>query len=236
MALTMDFPTSNIEEKNATNYWTALYNYFKNSPLKQIFDFSELVIDTETFANTGFTFKYKSNTPLYKVNNYSPDTFSLKANNAALSTILFTQTARNTAYSAVTVTYDTSGFTKNIPIKIGKSLEVIYMFLLGKAKGDPVFIFDVNGWGCSYIHPSYYYQFAYAVSLTSVVAYAKISNDGKAYAGKSKRYFLKPVIRGSAIFNGLYALEGGETESNFSGDFKFNGDDYWGFCLQRLKQ
>ena len=229
MALILDYPTRDIE-KNAVNYWTAIYNYFINSPLGSIFDFTDLVIDTETYSNTGFSFSYKPSTPLYQIGNASPDVFTLKAGNAALTTIIFSQTIRISNYAAFSITYDTSGFTKDIPIKIAKSENCVYLFLFGKSKGDIFLAFEETGTGCAYIHPAYYYQMFYSAGSNTIYSSANASNYNAVAKGYSKKYYLKPLIIGSAVLYGLLALDGGVTTHNFSGDFKFNGKDYWGFA------
>ena len=229
MALLLDYPTRDVE-KNAVNYWTAIYNYFINSPLGSIFNFTDLVIDTETYSNTGFSFSYKPSTPLYQIGGVSPDVFTLKAGDAALATIIFSQTIKVSNYTPFSITYDTSGFTKDIPIKIAKSENCVYLFLFGKSKGDVFLAFEETGTGCAYVHPSYYGQLSYAAGYDSIYTSSITPNPQSVVKGKSKRYYLKPFITGSAVFNGLLILDGGPSTENFSGDFQFNGADYWGFA------
>ena len=229
MALILDYPTRDVE-KNAVNYWTAIYNYFINSPLGSIFDFTDLVIDTETYSNTGFSFSYKPSTPLYQIGGVSPDVFTLKAGNAALSTIIFSQTIKVSTYAPFSITYDTSGFAKDIPIKIAKSENCVYLFLFGNTKGDVFLAFEETGTGCAYIHPSYFTQMFYSAGVGAIYSSGSASNFNAAAKGYSKKYYLKPLIIGSAVLYGLLVLDGGVTTNNFSGDFKFNGKDYWGFA------
>lgn len=229
MALILDYPTRDVE-KNAVNYWTAIYNYFINSPLGSIFDFTDLVIDTETYSNTGFSFSYKSSTPLYQIGGVSPDVFTLKAGNAALATIIFSQTIKVSTYTPFSITYDTSGFTKDIPIKIAKSENCVYLFLFGKSKRDVFLAFEETGTGCAYIHPAYYIQMFYSAGVDTIYWNDSFSNFNAAAKGYSKKYYLKPLITGSAVFYGLLTLDGGTSTNNFSGDFQFNGKDYWGFA------
>lgn len=228
MALTLDYPTRDVE-KNAVNYWTAIYNYFINSPLGSIFDFTDLVIDTETYSNTGFSFSYKPSTPLYQIGDVSPDVFTLKAGDAALATIIFSQTIKISTYAPFSITYDTSGFTKDIPIKIAKSENCVYLFLFGKTKGNVFLAFEETGTGCAYIHPAYYTQVFYSAGVDTIYSSINTTNFNAA-KGYSKKYYLKPLITGSAVFYGLLTLDGGTSTNNFSGDFQFNGKDYWGFA------
>lgn len=229
MALILDYPTRDVE-KNAVNYWTAIYNYFINSPLGSIFDFTDLVIDTETYSNTGFSFSYKPSTPLYQIGGVSPDVFTLKAGNSALSTIIFSQTILISNYASSNATYDTSGFAKDIPIKIAKSENCVYLFLFGKSKGDVFLAFEETGAGCAYVHPAYFTQMIYSVGVDTIYSVGGNSNFIAAAKGHSKRYYLKPLIMGSAVLYGLLILDGGTSTNNFSGDFQFNGKDYWGFA------
>ena len=229
MALILDYPTRDVE-KNAVNYWTAIYNYFINSPLSSIFDFTDLVIDTETPTNTGFSFSYKPSTPLYQIGDVSPDVFSLKAGDAALATIIFSQTIKVSNYAPFSKTYDTLTFTKDIPIKIAKSENCVYLFLFGNTKGDVFLAFEETGTGCAYIHPSSLTQMFYSAGADKIYSYGGASNFNAAAKGHSKKYYLKPLITGSAVFYGLLTLDGGSSTNNFSGDFQFNGKDYWGFA------
>lgn len=229
MALTLDYPTRDVE-KNAVNYWTAIYNYFINSPLGSIFDFTDLVIDTETYSNTGFSFSYKPSTPLYQIGGVSPDVFTLKAGDAALATIIFSQTIKVSSYAPFSITYDTSGFAKDIPIKIAKSENCVYLFLFGKSKGDVFLAFEETGTGCAYVHPTYYAPMFYSAGVNTLYSTNNANNYNTAAKGYSKRYYLKPLITGSAVFDGLLILDGGPSTNNFSGDFQFNGEDYWGFA------
>lgn len=234
MALTLDYPTRDVE-KNAVNYWTAIYNYFINSPLSNIFDFTDLVIDTGTYSNTGFSFSYKSSTPLYQIGGVSPDVFTLKAGDAALATIIFSQTIKVSNYGPFSITYDTSGFTQDIPIKIAKSENCVYLFLFGKSKGDVFLAFEETGTGCAYVHPTHYTQVFYSAGVDTIYWVGSFSNFNAAAKGYSKKYYLKPLITGSAVFYGLLTLDGGASDNNFSGDFQFNGKDYWGFAYSNAR-
>ena len=229
MALILDYPTRDVE-KNAVNYWTAIYNYFINSPLSSIFDFTDLVIDTETPTNTGFSFSYKPSTPLYQIGDVSPDVFSLKAGDAALATIIFSQTIKVSNYAPFSKTYDTLTFTKDIPIKIAKSENCVYLFMFGKSDEDVFLAFEETGTGCTYVHPHYKVLMFYAVGVDTIYSSVGNSNFNTVAKGRSKRYYLKPLIIGSAVLYGLLTLDGGTSTNNFSGDFQFNGKDYWGFA------
>ena len=233
MALILDYPTRDVE-KNAVNYWTAIYNYFINSPLSSIFDFTDLVIDTETPTNTGFSFSYKPSTPLYQIGDVSPDVFSLKAEDAALATIIFSQTIKVSNYAPFSKTYDTLTFTKDIPIKIAKSENCVYLFLFGKSKGNVFLAFEETGTGCAYVHPEYHRQMFYSAGVDTIYSSGSASNFNQAAKGYSKKYYLKPIIIGSAVLYGLLALDGGASTNNFSGDFQFNGKDYWGFAYSNI--
>ena len=229
MALILDYPTRDIE-KNAANYWTAIYNYFINSPLSSIFDFTDLVIDTETYTNTGFSFSYKPSTPLYQIGDASPDVFSLKAEDAALATFVFSQTINVSNFTPFTIKRNTYAFTKDIPIKIAKSENCVYLFMFGKSQGDVFLAFEETGAGCAYVHPSYHSQVFYSAGFNTIYSSNSVTNFNAVAKGYSKRYYLKPLITGSAVFYGLLTLDGGPSTNNFSGDFQFNGKDYWGFA------
>lgn len=229
MALILDYPTRDIE-KNAVNYWTAIYNYFINSPLSSIFDFTDLVIDTETPTNTGFSFSYKPSTPLYQIGDVSPDVFSLKAEDAALTTFVFSHTIKVGNYTPFGVKYNTLTFTKDIPIKIAKSENCVYLFMFGKSKEDVFLAFEETGTGCAYVHPNYKILTFYAAGVNTIYSSGGNVNFNAVAKGYSKRYYLKPLIIGSAVLYGLLTLDGGTSTNNFSGDFQFNGKDYWGFA------
>ena len=102
--------------------------------------------------------------------------------------------------------------------------------MFGKSKGDIFLAFEETGTGCAYIHPAYYYQMFYSAGSNTIYSSANASNYNAVAKGHSKKYYLKPLIIGSAVLYGLLALDGGVTTNNFSGDFKFNGKDYWGFA------
>lgn len=229
MALILDYPTRDVE-KNAVNYWTAIYNYFINSPLSSIFDFTDLVIDTETHTNTGFSFSYKPSTPLYQIGDVSPDVFSLKAEDAALTTFVFSQTINAGNYTPFSVKYNTYAFTKDISIKIAKSENCVYLFMFGKSKGNVFLAFEETGTGCAYVHPVYNALTFYAAGVDKIYSSGANTNFNAVAKGYSKRYYLKPLIIGSAVLYGLLTLDGGTSTNNFSGDFQFNGKDYWGFA------
>ena len=70
----------------------------------------------------------------------------------------------------------------------------------------------------------------YSAGVDTIYSSGSVTNFNAAAKGHSKKYYLKPLITGSAVFYGLLTLDGGSSANNFSGDFQFNGKDYWGFA------